>query len=274
MLSRNVGVHVGQSVRLRSRLLRAHAGVVSGRLVPSLLLGWLLSAIFLFGSAAQAATKRKRAAASAPIAGGVVDAGEGRRVFMDNCANCHGERGDGRSPMGPSMRPPAFDLTGFELSQSLIWRVLEQGVSGSQMPSWNTLADEELDAVVTYTAALGRPGKLPEDARWATPGVLQESGRRVYAMHCTRCHGDNGDGNGPEANRYYPRPASFLDLRPSYAAARGAIRNGVAGTSMPAWPLLTAAEMQAVTHYLRSLYRWPERTAASPSTARPHTISP
>ncbi len=272
LLSRNAGVSVGQSVRLRSRHIRTHSGVVSGR-IPSLLLGLLLSLGVLFGSIAQAATKRKRAVTSLPIAGATVDWGEGQRVFLDECASCHGEHGDGRSPMGPSMRPPAFDLTGFELSELLIWRAMQQGVPGSEMPSWNTLPDEELGAVVAYTAALGRPGKLPENARWATPGVLQEAGRRVYAMHCTSCHGESGDGHGPEAGRYSPRPADFTGMRPSYAAARRVIYNGVAGTSMPAWPLLTEAEVQAVTHFIRSLYRWPERTAALPATRRPGAIS-
>ena len=271
LLSRNVGVSVSQSVRLRSRHIRAHAGVLSGGLVPAVLLGVLLSLIFPFGSAAQAATNRKRAS-SLPVAGAIADPGEGRRVFLDQCAGCHGEHGDGRSPLGPSMRPPAFDLTGFELSELLIWRAMQQGVPGSEMPAWNTLSNEELGAVVAYTAALGCPGKLPENARWATPGVLQEAGRRVYAMHCTPCHGESGDGNGPEADRHSPRPADFTNLRPSYAAARRVIYNGVAGTSMPAWPLLTEAEVQAVTHYIRSLYRWPERTAALPATTRPGAV--
>lgn len=249
--------------------MRARSGLLSGGVV---LLG-LLFVVALSEPTARAAGKSRRAVASAALAADPAGS-EGRRVFMDNCANCHGERGDGRSPMGPSMRPPAFDLTGFELSESLIWRALQQGIPGSQMPSWNTLADEELRAVVHYTAALGRPGELPEGARWGSPDVLQQAGRRVYAMHCTRCHGENGDGNGPDATRCYPLPANFLDMRPSYAAAKRAIRDGVPGTAMPAWPLLTEGEMQAVTYYLRSLYRWPEHATAPQPTVRPRTISP
>lgn len=164
------------------------------------------------------------------------------------------------------MRPPAFDLAGFELSESLIWRALRQGVRGSEMPPWNGLSDAELRAVVAYVAALGNSGTLPEEQRWADPEVLQEAGHRVYTMHCTRCHGEHGDGNGPEADQYNPHPASFTEMRPSYEAARRVIYNGVAGTSMPAWPLLTEAEVQAVTYYIRSLYRWPERSTAVPAT--------
>ncbi len=191
----------------------------------------------------------------------VLDLSEGQRVFLDECASCHGEHGDGKSPGGPYMRPPAFDLTGFQLSHSLIYRVLQQGVPGSEMPSWPTLAAR--DAVVAYTIGLARRDELPEQARWAAPSQLQEAGRRVYVMHCTRCHGNEGDGKGPEADRYYPRPASFLEMRPSYAAGERVLRNGVPGTSMPAWPLLTDAEVQALTYYIRSLYSEIDSTSSS-----------
>jgi cytochrome c oxidase cbb3-type subunit I/II len=43
-------------------------------------------------------------------------------------------------------------------------------------------------------------------------------------------------------------------MRPSFAAARQVVENGVAGTAMPSWPLLTPPEIQAVTYYIRSFY--------------------
>ena len=130
---------------------------------------------------------------------------------------------------------------------------MQQGVPGSAMPAWNTLPADELRAVAAYTASLGSAGSLPDEARYAPEDVLREAGRRVYLTHCTKCHGDRGDGNGPEAGRHEPRPVSFLEMRPSYAAAERAIHFGVAGTAMEAWPLLTPAEIQAVTYYIRHL---------------------
>jgi len=84
--------------------------------------------------------------------------------------------------------------------------------------------------------------------------MLHEGGRRVYAMHCVTCHGEQGRGDGPDAGKHLPRPASFADMRPSYAAARRVIENGVHGTAMPSWPLLTSPQIQAVTFYIRTLY--------------------
>jgi cbb3-type cytochrome oxidase subunit 1/cbb3-type cytochrome oxidase cytochrome c subunit len=190
------------------------------------------------------------AVTTAPASAGLE---EGRRVFLHNCSGCHGERGDGRSPGGQALRPPAFDLTGSALAEGRIRRAMQQGVAGSAMPAWNTLPASEFRAVAAYAASLGSAGSLPDEARYAPPDVLEEAGRRVYLTHCTRCHGELGDGDGPEASRHEPRPANFQEMRPSYAAAARAIRFGVAGTAMQAWPLLTPAEIQAVTYYIRRL---------------------
>jgi len=188
---------------------------------------------------------------------------KGRRIFLRDCARCHGEGGNGISPIADTLHPRPFDLTSFELTDSFMLRVVREGVPGSDMPGWHLGLDEDIRAVAAYTARLARPDTLPPQERYASPEVLQEAGRRVYVMHCTRCHGESGGGDGPEADRHLPKPASFADMRPSYAAARDVIENGVHGTAMPAWPLLTPAEIQAVTFYIRTLYVVPEGTTGA-----------
>jgi mono/diheme cytochrome c family protein len=36
-------------------------------------------------------------------------------------------------------------------------------------------------------------------------------GEAMYKVRCANCHGENGDGKGPEANRYSPAPADLTD---------------------------------------------------------------
>ncbi len=188
---------------------------------------------------------------------------QGREVFVQFCAACHGERGDGHPSGGLKLKPPAMDLTAFNLSDSLIRRVLEEGVMGTGMAAWKSLPAEQLSAVAAYTAALGRDDELSPQVRLAPDRALQEAGRRVYVVHCARCHGDGGKGDGSDASLLKPVPPSFAELRPSYAAAARVIAGGVPGSVMPAWPLLTRAEVQAVTFYIRSFYRGPERASVA-----------
>ena len=194
-----------------------------------------------------------------PAAPGSALLPQGRQVFVQLCASCHGEKGDGKPASGLRLKPPALDLTGYELSESFIRRVLRDGVLGTGMAGWNSLPPEQLSAVTAYTATLGHVDQLRESERVAADNVLQEAGRRVYVVHCAHCHGQQGQGNGPEASRYKPPPSDFSGMRPTYAAAASAIAEGVPGSAMPAWPRLTQAEVQAVTFYIRSLYRGRER---------------
>lgn len=223
---------------------------LAGVIILTAVSGWGLTAPPGAGRAPQA---------SAPLS-------QGRQVYVQFCAPCHGEKGDGRPASGLRLKPPALDLTEYELSESFIRKVLQEGVLGTGMAGWNSLPPEQLSAVTAYTATLGHADQLRESERVAANSVLQEAGRKVYVVHCARCHGDQGLGNGPGALGSKPPPADFSGMRPTYAAAARVMAEGVPGSAMPAWPRLTQAEVQAVTFYIRSLYRGSERPL---STATP-----
>jgi mono/diheme cytochrome c family protein len=197
------------------------------------------------------------------------DLRKGRRLFIRDCAHCHGRSGDGNSPVRRTLHPTPLDLTGFDFTASFVLKVLHEGVPGSDMPAWHLSPEEDLRAVSAYTAQLGRPDQLPETDRFAPPEALQEAGRRIYAMHCARCHGEQGNGDGKDATRYRPGPPSLQGMQPSYAAAKRIIEKGVPGTAMASWPLLTQPEIQAVTYYIRSLYSGGRRESSGITGATP-----
>ena len=226
------------------RLDHPPAGVkLAGVIILAAVSGWGVTAPPETGRAPQG---------SAPLS-------QGRQVFVQFCASCHGEKGDGKPASGLRLKPPALDLTGYELSESFIRKVLQEGVLGTGMAGWNSLPPEQLSAVTAYTATLGHADQLREPERVAADNVLQEAGRKVYVVHCARCHGEQGQGDGPGASGLKPPPSDFTGMRPTYAAAARVIAEGVPGSAMPAWPRLTPAEVQAVTFYIRSLYHGPER---------------
>lgn len=239
---------------------------------------WLFSTFMAFAIFAGIAMRVRSATARSleasgerkPSARGISssDSAKGRRLFVRDCAHCHGRRGEGNSPVRRTLHPAPLDLTGFEFTASFILNVLHEGVPGSDMPAWHVSPEEDLRAVSAYAAQLGRTDQLPETERFAPPDALQEAGRRVYAMHCARCHGERGAGDGKDASRYLPSPPSFKGMRPSYAAAKRIIEGGVPGTAMASWPLLTQPEIQAVTHYIRSLYA-ADRQDSSKATGAP-----
>jgi cbb3-type cytochrome c oxidase subunit III len=200
-----------------------------------------------------------------PLAQPVSDLAEGAAVFQANCAGCHGADGSGNSPGGRALRPVAFNLAGFRLTPERVWQALQEGVPGTAMPAWRNLPGTEFQAVADYVLALSHTPDLQPDDQVAPPATLQLAGQRIFNTHCIACHGETGAGDGPEASSYLPRPANFQQMLVSYSGAAQVIRQGVPGSAMPAWPLLTHAEIQAVTYYMRSLYHEPAGAPAAPS---------
>ena len=189
---------------------------------------------------------------------------EGREIFVTNCSGCHGMKGDGDTPGGRALRPPALNLTAFEMTDSVVADALLHGVHGTSMPAWaelkgDALTSGQLNAVASYAVSLESNDTLPQTEMFASTEILLDAGRRVYETHCLRCHGETGSSDGPDATKRYPLPAKFAEMRPSYTEAAKVIHEGVPGSAMEAWPLLTPGEIQAVTVYIRSLYKGPER---------------
>jgi cytochrome c oxidase cbb3-type subunit 3 len=74
-------------------------------------------------------------------------------------------------------------------------------------------------------------------------------GRNTYNASCAACHGLDAHGSDKAVNIGGASDAQHF----SDAQLSGIIANGVPGTGMPAFRNLTATQVQAVVHYLRSL---------------------
>jgi len=104
-------------------------------------------------SAVAAAVREK----SPPQADSVADE-LGERVYRNNCAHCHGERGagDGSAASQFTIAPVNFvqQRARLEYAQNAI----KNGIDGSPMAAWTTrLTDEEIAAVARYVRAFYRP---------------------------------------------------------------------------------------------------------------------
>ncbi len=113
------------------------------------------------------------------------DLEKGKKLFVVNCATCHGIDGSGGA--GPSLRKPklAHGATKEDLQQ-----FIARGNPDAGMPGSFHLGAEGLPLVAEYVLSLG---KIPETPLPGDPA----RGREVYAKAgCAGCHIMQGLGNG------------------------------------------------------------------------------
>ncbi|VAW10111.1 hypothetical protein MNBD_ALPHA09-1106 [hydrothermal vent metagenome] len=91
-----------------------------------------------------------------------------------------------------------------------------------------------------------------------------DRGEAIYEKRCLQCHGEEGDGLGPAAERLNPPPRDFTlglykfktsafdeDL-PNDADLMRMVRDGMPGTSMPGWSdMLSEKDMADVIAYIK-----------------------
>jgi mono/diheme cytochrome c family protein len=199
----------------------------------------------------------------------------GERLYVENCAVCHGNDGQGRvgatlAKDWPSIRP---DL--------LVKSTIENGIPGSPMPAWSQLrggplSAEEIDAVVAYILTWGSggpasvppaPTALPRPVLTAVPNVEGDpnNGALLYDQNCAVCHGPEGKGRvGANLSR------DWSAIRPDLSI-KNTISNGISGSVMPAWSQanggpLSETEINDLVAFLLALS---EASAQAPETPTP-----
>lgn len=81
----------------------------------------------------------------------------GKQVYADHCAQCHGEKGDGKGSAAAELRMAPNDFTTGRPTAAESLRALRNGVSGTPMAPWNTkLSEAELTAVAYYVRGFYR----------------------------------------------------------------------------------------------------------------------
>lgn len=175
-------------------------------------------------------------------------------LWASNCSGCHGDQGKGDGPAAAWLVPKPIDLSQHEYSPDLIADILWNGVHGSSMPAWRGLSRSQLAELASHVSSFSEV-----ETSIASSESLQ-SGQVLFMTHCAECHGDDGDGNGFAA-RSLPipiRPSDFTRERLTHAESLRVLRSGVAGTAMAPWgDRLSVSDMEAVSHYLRSLFESP-----------------
>ena len=174
----------------------------------------------------------------------------GAAIFNEYCVSCHGEHGDGRGPDAARLERKPADFTDVAFMRGETpydhIHVITLGKRGAAMPAWeDVLSLQERWDVLSYVW------------RFADDTHSLAEGQGVYLSQCANCHGASGDGSGPYAATLLtpvPNLARTAQLaRRTDEELFAAVRDGVAGTAMPAFRNLTDDERWKAVAFVRAL---------------------
>lgn len=123
-------------------------------------------------------------------------------------------------------------------------------------PRMPYIDDEALAKVIDVDQLHPAAGPVGSDELGAARGLFRE--------HCVHCHGITGDGAGPTAAFLNPYPRDFRHglfkfkstgkgSKPTHDDLKKTLKDGIPGTAMPSFALLSEYELESLTQYLKYL---------------------
>ncbi|MDA8580279.1 cytochrome c [Pontimonas sp.] len=177
----------------------------SGRRHP--LFGALLLVIGLFATGgAYAATSAGIAhAETTPLAAEAL-VEEGEKLFMANCASCHGMSGEG-SEAGPSVIGVGALSVDFQVSTGRM-PMAASGPQAAVKPVQFT--QPQTDAMAAWVASLAPGPGYPDPEYYDAQGDVA-NGAELFRINCAMCHNVAGAGGALTEGKYAPH---LRDLQP------------------------------------------------------------
>lgn len=244
----------------------------------------LALALFGVGYAAMAPTadeaRAQTLAAEAPDPDDV-DIAEGRTIFDQTCASCHGQDGSG-GPNGPDLRESGSASVNFQVSTGR----MPSMDPDSQMPRRAmVMSEEELSNLLAYYDAEIRDGEAGADVPYEVPGkepqredfedeasyeeALEtyeaeydsymegaedtDMGMKLYLTNCAHCHSWSGGGGALTDGRWAPEihdatPREIYEAMVSGPGAMPMFSDGV----------IEPEEKQELISYVKTLQAEPD----------------
>ena len=198
--------------------------------------------------------------AVSPVVAQAGENDESARLYAETCSVCHGEQGDGNSHAVAGLKPPPKDFTTHEARQTMtreyMIHIIANGKPGTAMMGFaSQLSQDQISNLADYI----RTRFMRDTTGVGIVGESDASGKAIYALTCSVCHGEDGSGAVWGRKSLKPPPINFRlqDRIRDLPRARMiySVTHGRPGTAMTAFNTqLSAEDIEAVVDYIRQAF--------------------
>jgi ubiquinol-cytochrome c reductase cytochrome c subunit len=157
--------------------------------------------LVLIGVGYAVVTSSGNASASSPTPTNAAQIAFGRRVFVEDCATCHGLFAEGQAGQAPSLIGVGAAAVDFQVSTG---RMPAAVISAEQDRKPPHLNPAQTRAVAAYIQSLGGGPPIPSAAQVSTAGANIGLGQRLFVANCAACHNFVGAGGALTYGKYAP----------------------------------------------------------------------
>ena len=123
----------------------------------------------------------------------------GKKLFLSNCASCHGKNAEGTAN-GPSLIGVGAASVDFQVSTGR----MPGAASGPQLQVKPVqFTEEEIHAMAAFVASLGAGPSVPDAAYLQANGDPTKGGE-LFRINCAMCHNAAGAGGALTEGKYAP----------------------------------------------------------------------
>jgi len=153
------------------------------------------------GTAYAAITSAAAASASAPGITSQNQLAEGRAIFLQECATCHGLYAQGTPGVAPSLIGVGSAAVDFQVSTGR----MPAREPAAEMPRKPVqLTTRQIHALAAYIASLGGGPAIPTAGQVSIAGANPGLGQQLFVTDCAQCHNFVGAGGALTYGKYAP----------------------------------------------------------------------
>ena len=195
-----------------------------------------------------------------PAMSGADENNRTERLYAETCSVCHGEKGDGNSHASAGLKPPPKDFTTIDarrkLTREYMIKIIADGKPGTAMMGFaSQLNEQQISDLADYI----KVSFMKDTTGVGIVGESGSSGKSIYALTCSVCHGEDGSGAVWGKQSLNPPPVNFRlqDRVRDLPRERmiHSVTHGRPGTAMTAFKTqLGTDEIESVVDYIRQAF--------------------